>query len=136
MMDMSDFINALYHNHLETGEFYFFNAAGEITSAKDVGLVENKVNITKVLGQTGEEILAKTKGIKIGETEYFKTKNKRQIIAVSSIPVRSVPALDWYITAVCPLLFGGLLQTGMTVLFGVMMAVIFFILIFFNIFSR
>jgi diguanylate cyclase (GGDEF)-like protein len=35
---------------------------------------------------------------------------------------------------VCPLLFGGFLQTGMTVLFGVMMTVIFSIFIFFNIF--
>jgi diguanylate cyclase (GGDEF)-like protein len=113
---------------------YFFNAAGEIIKAKDVDLIEKKANIIEVLNQTGEEILARTKELKIGEIEYFKSKTKRQIIAITSIPVSSVPALNWYITAVRPVTIADFLHTGMTVLFGIMMAVILFVFVFFNIF--
>jgi len=134
-INLSDFINAINQNNADAGEeLYFFNAAGEIIKAKDIDLVENKANITEVLGQTGEEILARTKMLKIRETECFEIKAKRQIIAVSSIPVSSVPALNWYITAMRPVTVAGFLKTGMTVLFGVMMMVIFSVFVFFNIF--
>ena len=134
-VNLSDFINAVNHNHLGTeDELYFFNAAGEIIKAKDVNLVAKKANITEVLGQTGDEIFARTKELIIGETEYFKIKASKQIIAVTSIPVSSVPALNWYITAVRHFTAIGFMETGMTFLFGVMMAVIFSVFIFFNIF--
>jgi len=134
-VNLSDFINAINQNNSGTeDELYFFNAAGEIITAKDIDLVEKKANITEVLGQTGYEILARTKELKIGEIEYFRIRARRQIIAVASIPVSSVPALNWYITAVRPVTAIGFLETGMTFLFGVMMAVIFSVFIFFNIF--
>jgi len=134
-VNLSDFINAVNHNHLGTeDDLYFFNAAGEIIKAKDVNLVEKKANITEVLGQTGEDIFARTKELEIGETEYFRIKARRQIIAVTSIPVSSVPALNWYITAVRHFTAIGFMETGMAFLFGVMMAVIFSVFIFFNIF--
>ena len=134
-INLSDFINAINQSDADAREeLYFFNADGEIIKAKDIDLVVNKANITEVLGQTGEEILARSKRLKIGETEYFEIKARRQIIAVTSIPVSSVSALNWYITAVRPVTVAGFLKTGMTVLFGVMMAVIFSIFIFFNIF--
>jgi methyl-accepting chemotaxis protein len=134
-VDLSDFINAVnLNNSKKEDELYFFNAAGEIITAKDVNLVEKKANITYVLDQTGDEILARTKVLKIGEIEYFRIKARRQIIAVTSIPVSSVPALNWYITAVRPVTAMGFLKTGMTFLFGVMMAVIFSVFILFNIF--
>jgi len=141
-VNLSDVINAIYHDYSGTEELYFFNAAGEITEARNIALVENKVNITEVLGKTGEEILARTKKLKDREIEYFwtkekqklkgkrqKTKNKRQIAAVSSIP-----ALNWYITAVYPTTIGDFLQTGMTVLFGIMMTTVFAVFVIFNIF--
>jgi diguanylate cyclase (GGDEF)-like protein len=134
-VNLSDFINAVNQNNSETeDELYFFNAAGEIITAKDVDLVEKKVNITEVLDQTGDEILARTKELMIGEIEYFRIKSIRQIIAVTSIPVSSVPALNWYITALRSVTAIGFLETGMAFLFGVMMAVIFFVFIFINIF--
>jgi len=134
-INLSDFINAINQSDADAREeLYFFNADGEIIKAKDIDLVVNKANITEVLGQTGEEILARSKRLKIGETEYFEIKARRQIIAVTSIPVSSVSALNWYITAVRPVTVAGFLKTGMTVLFGVMMAVIFSVFVFFNIF--
>jgi len=110
-------------------ELYFFNDTGEITKARDINLVEHKVNITEVLGQIGEEILAKTKGLKSREIEYFETKNKSQIIAVSE-----VPALNCYITAIRSITIGDSMQTDMAILFYVMMSVIFSVFILFNIF--
>jgi methyl-accepting chemotaxis protein len=134
-VNLSDFINAVSLNNSGTeDELYFFNAAGEIITAKDINLVEKKANITEVLGQTGDEILARTKELVINEIEYFRIKARRQIIAIASIPISSVPALNWYITAVRPVTAIGFLKTGMTLLFGVMMAVIFSVFILFNIF--
>jgi diguanylate cyclase (GGDEF)-like protein len=108
---------------------YFFNAAGEITGTSDVGLIENKVNIIEALGQTGADIFAGAKELKTGEVKYFKIKHNRQITAVGAIP-----ALDWYVAAVRSFTFGDSLQTGMTVLFGIMMMVIFSVFVVFNIF--
>jgi diguanylate cyclase (GGDEF)-like protein len=128
-VNLADFVDAIYQNYRDATEFYFFNAAGEITGAGDVSLVENKVNITEKLGQTGGEILAKAKELKAGEIECFRTKNNKQIIAIDSIP-----AVNWHITAVRSFSIKDSLQTGMTVLFVVMMIVIFSVFVIFNIF--
>jgi len=128
-INLANFINTICQNCSGAEELYFFNAAGEITEAKDIALVENKVNITKVLGKTGEELLAKTKELRNREIKYFDTKDKDKIIAVGSIQ-----NLDWYIIAVRPFTIRDSLQSGMTVLFGMMMAIIFSAFVFFNIF--
>jgi len=111
-------------------ELYFFNTEGEIIKAKDVNLVERKVNITEVLGLTGEEILDKTKELKTREIEYFETKDKNKIIAIALIP-----SLNWYITAMRSITIGDSMRTDMAILFYVMMAVIFSVFVFFNIFA-
>jgi len=128
-INLSDFINAIYDNHSGTEELYFFNAAGEITGTRDVGLVERKANITEVLGQTGKRIMDYARYLKNGEIKYLKTTDRKGIAAYSSIP-----ALDWHISVLHPYSIGESLQTDMAVLFGVMMAVIFSVFIFFNIF--
>jgi len=128
-INLASFINNVYQNYSGEDELYFFNSAGEITEAKDIALVEKKVNITEVLGPIGDEILAKTKGLKNREIKYFDTKDNKQIIAVGSIQ-----NLDWHIIAVRPFTLRDSLQTGMTVLFGMMMTVIFSAFVFFNIF--
>jgi len=134
-INLSDFINAVNRNNSSTeDELYFFTSAGEIIEAIDIDLVENKTNITEALGETGREILARTKGLKMGEVECFETKPKRQIIAVGLIPVSSVPALNWYITAARPFTVVDSLRTNMTVLFSVMMAIVFSVFVLLNIF--
>ncbi|MCL1957521.1 MAG: diguanylate cyclase [Fibromonadales bacterium] len=126
-INLFDFINNVYQNYSGAAQLYFLKADGEITGASDVALVERKANITEVLNH-GAEILAKTKGLKSEEKiEHFETKDK-QIIAIGSIP-----SLNWYITAMCPVEVGNSLR-GMTVLFGIMMAIIFAVFVVFNIF--
>jgi len=126
-INLFDFVNTIYQNYSGTTDLYFFKADGEITGAKDVAFVEKKVNITEVLGQIGVEILSRTKGLKIDNIEYFETKNKN-IIAVGLIP-----ALNWYIISMRPIVTGNYLR-GMIVLFGIMMAIIFAVFVVFNIF--
>jgi len=134
-INVSDFINAVNYNNSDTeDELFFFNAAGEIIKAENIELVEKRTNITAVLGVIGDEILDNAIKLKTGEIRYFKAKNKRHIITITSIPVSAIPALNWYITAVRPVTISGFLHTGMTVLFGIMIAVILFVFIFFNIF--
>jgi len=128
-INLDDFINNVYKNYSGTADMFFFKADGEITGAKDVGIVEKKENITGVLGQIGDEILSRSRKLRNRDVIYFETKDKRQIIAVGS-----VQDFNWYITAVRSFDIGASLHTGMTVLFGVMMAVIFFIFVIFNIF--
>jgi len=128
-INLSDFINAIYQDYSEDEELYFFNAAGEITGARDIDLVSEKINITSVLGQTGNKIMDNVKLLKNGEIKYFKTTDRKGIAAYSSIP-----ALDWHIAVLHPFTIEESLQTDMAVLFGVMMIVILSVFVFFNIF--
>jgi diguanylate cyclase (GGDEF)-like protein len=128
-INLLDFISAIYDNHSGTEELYFFNAAGEITGTRDISLVEKKAKITEVIGQTGNKIMDYARYLKNGEIKYFKTADRKGISAYSYIP-----ALDWHIAVLHPYSIGESLQTDMAVLFGVMMAVIFSVFIFFNIF--
>jgi len=127
-INLFDFVNNIYQNYSGT-ELYFFKVDGEITGTKDIALVEKKANITEVLGKTGEEILAKIKASKAeGKIEYFEIKDKNEVVAVGLIP-----ALNWYIISMCPIVVGNSLR-GMTVLFAIMMAIIFAVFVIFNIF--
>jgi len=128
-INVSDFIDRVYQDYSGTAELYFLKDDGIITGTNDVTVVKNKVNITKVLGSTGIEILDRTKELKSGrKIEYFKTKDDKYIIAIGLIP-----ALNWYITTAYPIVIGNSLR-GMTVLFGIMMVIIFAIVVVFNIF--
>jgi diguanylate cyclase (GGDEF)-like protein len=128
-VNLFDFVNAVYQSYHGASELYLFNMAGEITGANDVSLIENKVKISEALGQTGIEIQAAARGLKNNEIKYFRTKDKKQITAVGSIP-----ALNWYVTVIRSFSVTDTLQTGMTILFGIMMIVIFSVFVVFNIF--
>jgi diguanylate cyclase (GGDEF)-like protein len=110
---------------------YFFNTAGEITGARNTQLVADKVKIDKEIGKTGEDILAGVKFLLTSEIKYFKTKDFNGVAAFGTIP-----ALDWYITAVHRFTAADFLKTGMTVLFGTMMLVVLLIFAVFNLFIK
>ena len=129
-MDLPEFINGIYMSYYGSEELYFFNAAGEITGAQDVGLVEKKILLDDELGEIGEEILAEAKKLKDGEIKYFRTNDWRGVVAFCEIP-----ALGWYIAAIYDFTLKDTLQTGMTLLFAIIMAVIFIIFVVFNIFA-
>ena len=129
-VDLTVFINAVKMSYSGPAELFFFNAAGEITGARNVELVAGKILLSDELGQTGEEILAEIKDLDDGEIRYFQTKDGGGVVAFCRIP-----ALDWNITAVHHFTITDTLQTGMTILFAVMMVIIFSIFLGFNIFA-
>ena len=129
-ISLSDFVNTINERHSGQCELYFFNASGEITGAHNVELVANKILLDKELGQTGSRILAEAKNLKNGEIKYFETHDRKGVAAFCRIP-----ALNWNVTAIHCFTVKDTLQTGMTFLFGVMMAVIFSIFVVFNLFA-
>jgi len=129
-MDLSDFMSALKMSYNGSSELYFFNAAGEITGARDLELIEQKIRLDDELGQIGEDILAEVKQLKNDEIKYFRTKDWRGVAAFCQIPT-----LDWNVAAVHIFTIRDTLQTGMTFLFAVMMAVILAIFVVLNIFA-
>jgi len=128
-INLSNFIDDIYTAYEGHSDLYFFNMSGEITGAKDIELVANKVTIDKEFGPVGGAIMDSIKFLRSKEIKILDMKNEESIIVYGSIP-----DLEWYITAVHRFSVGDELRTGMTFLFAVMLAVILTILIVINIF--
>jgi len=128
-IDLSVFVNTINERYVGPAELYFFNAAGEITGARDIELVANKITLDAELGQTGREILAGVENLKDSEIRYFETIDRKGVAAFCRIP-----ALNWNAAVIHHFTIKDTLQTGMTFLFGIMMAVIFSIFVVFNLF--
>jgi len=129
-MDLQDFINAISKSYYGREDLFFFNAIGEITGARDVELMANKIRLDDELGETGKEILTEIKNLKGGEIKYFDTKDGKGVAAFCRIP-----ALGWNVAAIHRFSVGDTLSTGMALLFGLMMLVILFIFVVFNLFT-
>jgi len=113
-IDLTEFVNNIYQNYKGGASLYLFNDLGEITGSKDVSLITNKTTLDKALGDTGKEILEKTKS---GKNQFFS-------IPEGVAALINIPSLNWHITAILPLKMADALNSGMTILFLVMMAVI------------
>jgi hypothetical protein len=66
-IELSRFTETIYKGVDDLYELYFFNAFGEITGARDVRLVEEKVKIEGVIGAFDEELFAFAKNLSPGE---------------------------------------------------------------------
>jgi len=128
-INLTVFFNAIFANYSQLADLFFFNSAGEITGTNDIELIANKVNIEQALGKVGSDILDFINDLSAVEIKYFELKKPDGIAILGAIP-----ALDWYIAAVHFFTYGEELQTGMTLLFIIMMAVIFAVFAVFNIF--
>jgi len=130
-IELSAFLDMIYADYTGTGraarsDFYFFNSLGEITGARDVGLVADKVIIEDYLGEAGRGIIESAHNLKPGEIQLIDTYDGR--IAISSVPL-----LEWYSVAVSPD-SGADYDNVMTTLFLVVLAVLAIVFIVFNIF--
>jgi len=128
-INLSQFIDAIYKDYTGNADLYFFNAFGEITGARNIDLVVNKVGVDRHFGRIGHEILDAAKKIAPGETNFFEIPDRNGIAALASIP-----ALEWHVLAIHRFSIADILGTGMTALFAVMMAVILAVFAVFNIF--
>ena len=124
-IDLTVFIDAIYANYSGTAEFYLFNNAGEITGARDAGLVADKVSLDKQFGETGTKILEFSQKLKPGEVHFFGAPEGKIII-------EPLPLIGWNIAIIRPFALSDYTQSTMTYLFITMMGVILLIVIVFN----
>jgi methyl-accepting chemotaxis protein len=92
-IDLSYLINNIYTNYLGDEEIYLFNSYGEITGARNMALIRNRVNIIRVLGQTGENILSIARDLNDYEICYLNITN-------SNVAIGKILTIDWYIIAI------------------------------------
>jgi len=127
-IEISAFIDTIYRSYTGKADIYFFNAAGEITGARDVALVASKRSIDEALGATsgGEGVLASAKRLAASETATLDS-------PLGKIALGTLPLLEWYSAAVLPDSAGDY-KSAMTALFLVMLIVVALVFVIFNIF--
>ncbi|MDR0453458.1 MAG: response regulator [Deferribacteraceae bacterium] len=113
---LSTFLEMLYKNNAGKTDIFFFNAAGEITGAKDAELVAKKKTIGEKFSNTNGNIIASAKNLK---AEQIQTLN----FSWGKIAIGTVPLLKWYSAAVLPNSIDDY-YNAMTMLFIVMLIVI------------
>jgi len=120
-IDLSGFIDSLYADFDPSMPFYLFNKSSEITGARDHSLVINKKTINDYFGAAGASIIsAAAQSGKVPQTFY---------LGNSEYVVGNIESLDWYIAAILPITALDTLNSGVTIFFMVMLAVIAVILI-------
>jgi len=127
-INLSDFINPIYNDSSGKANMYFFNAAREITGARDIALVENKTGINEELGNDFLNILNEIDNIKGDEVKHFYSAGMKGVAVIGA-----VKELNWYIVVVQRVSVINSLQTGMTVLFAAIMIVM--IIIVYSVFA-
>jgi signal transduction histidine kinase/DNA-binding response OmpR family regulator len=124
-IEISTFIDTIYRDHTGKEDIYFFNAAGEITGARDVALAETKQNIDQILNG-GVSILANAKNLKPGETMALDS-------SLGKIAIGTLPLLEWYSAAILSDSMDDY-NSAMLALFLVMLIVLALVFIIFNVF--
>jgi len=123
---LSTFINLINRTYTGKADVYFFNAAGEITGARNVELVASKKKIDEELSNTAIDITGSAKNLAPGEIITFDT-------PLGKIALGTLPLLEWYSIAVLPDSIDDFNST-MTILFLVMLVVMALVFVIFNVF--
>jgi signal transduction histidine kinase/CheY-like chemotaxis protein len=127
LTDFSNFVASSYREFDENITPYMFNKYNEITAAVDYSLVEKKVRLDELLGETGKELIRAAHELSKGESRSFNYDNKIYL-------VNSIPEMEWYMAVSYPLpgLFS--LNRAMNTVFFCMLFLILFLFIVINIF--
>jgi len=125
-IELTGFIDAIYSIDESATALFFFNNYGEITGARDIALVSEKVNIMDELDNTGIDIVAIAKELNSRETQAFNAPSGK-------IAIGTVPSLEWYTVAFAPDDISDY-YTAMTALFLVVLVLMLLIFLIFNVF--
>jgi signal transduction histidine kinase/CheY-like chemotaxis protein len=125
-IELSQFINSVYRSYIGKADIYFFNAAGEITGARNVALVASKKKIDEEISNTAINILDSAKNLAPGEIITFDA-------PLGKIALGTLPLLEWYSMAIQPDSIDDY-NSAMTILFLVMLMVMALVFIIFNMF--
>ena len=128
-VNLSYFINNTYNDYSGGGELFFFNKDLEITGARNIELINNKINLKNVISKNGSEIIVQINNLDDTDLLSFDLKNSNGVAVLGAIP-----SLNWYIMAVHEFNAGEYLHTGLSALFFVMLIIIFLVFLTFNIF--
>jgi len=128
-VNLSKFINNIYAGYSGDGDLYFFNSALEITGARNFDLISSKINIEQELKKASSEILEKIKFVKNDDVIFLDLKKSNGMAVLGAIP-----SLNWYITAVHDFSAKEYLQSGLFILFSVMIIIIFSVFLVFDLF--
>ncbi|MDR0322229.1 MAG: response regulator [Treponema sp.] len=124
-IDLSTFIDMVYQNIDEKTDMFFFNSLSEITGARDINLVSNKINIMNIMNDKGVDVFAEVQRLVPGETKTFNTPNGK-------LAIGAVPLLEWHMVAFMADTISDY-KTAMTALFLVVLALVLLIFIIFNV---
>jgi signal transduction histidine kinase/DNA-binding response OmpR family regulator len=125
-IEISAFIDAIYRSYTGQAEIYFFNAAGEITGARNIALVASKQKIDAELSGGEVSIIDCAGNLRPGETITLDS-------SLGKIALGTLPMLEWYCAAVLPDSIDDY-NSAMTALFLVMLMVVAVVFIIFNFF--
>ncbi|MDR2729639.1 MAG: response regulator [Treponema sp.] len=127
LTDFSNFVASSYRKFDENIMPYMFNKYNEITSSVDYELVQNKVRLDELLGETGKELIKVAHELSEGESRTFIYDKKLFL-------VNSIPSMEWYFTVSYPLPGFLALNRAMNTEFFSMLLLILFLFIVINIF--
>ena len=125
-LDLSEFVRALFSDVGGRKEFYFFNAYGEITGAKDIELISAKTKIDDKMTAVNGGILAAAQSLASGGTRALALPHGNLVIG-------TIPQLKWYSIVYMPDSIEDY-KSSMTVLFLVVLVVMLVIFVIFNVF--
>jgi signal transduction histidine kinase/CheY-like chemotaxis protein len=126
-LDLSEFVRALFSDIEDRMEFYFFNAYGEITGAKNIELMSSKTQVDYALANVNIDILDAATSLAPGEMRAL-------ALPHGNIVIGTIPQLKWYSVVSMPDSINDY-KTTMTALFLVVLVVILLIFIIFNVFA-
>jgi signal transduction histidine kinase/CheY-like chemotaxis protein len=127
LTDFSNFVASSYREFDENITPYMFNKYNEITSAVDYELVQNKIRLDELLGETGKELIKAAHALSEGERRSFIYDKKIYL-------VNSIPAMEWYLAVSYPLPGLLALNRAMNTEFFSMLFIILFLFIIINVF--
>jgi signal transduction histidine kinase/HPt (histidine-containing phosphotransfer) domain-containing protein/ActR/RegA family two-component response regulator len=126
-IDLIDFIQPLFDEAPANVELYIINSRAEITAARDMSLVTNKVRLSMLLDEKAIEII--TEALQLEPSE-------RRIVTDGGLKYleAGVPLLDWYIIGIMPMKFSMLFDPVITIIIGVIIILLLVIFIGCNVF--
>jgi signal transduction histidine kinase/CheY-like chemotaxis protein/HPt (histidine-containing phosphotransfer) domain-containing protein len=127
LTDFSNFVASSYREFDKNITPYMFNKYNEITSAVDYNLVENKVRLDELLGDTGKELIRASHELSAEESRSFVYNNKIFLI-------NSIPEMEWYLAVSYPIPGFWALNRAMNTVFFSMLFLLLLLFIIINVF--
>jgi signal transduction histidine kinase/CheY-like chemotaxis protein len=129
-INLTEFLNFVASGYMEFDKNitpYMFNKYNEITSAADYNLVEKKIRLDELLGDTGKELIRVSHELSVKESRSFIYDKKIYLVS-------SIPEMEWYLAVSYPIPGFWALNRAMNTVFFSMLFLILLLFIVINVF--